>query len=89
MPTIDTYPSPSFRQVSRLTPGTPPTTAPQADFGRVGASSGAFPPLVLVVDDHEDSRAIARLVLESVGFKVAEARTGLRDFAWASSFARR
>ena len=33
-------------------------------------------PLVLVADDHEDSRTIARLVLESVGWRVIEARTG-------------
>lgn len=41
----------------------------------IGAAT-ALPPLVLVVDDHEDSRTIARLVLESAGFRVAEARTG-------------
>lgn len=33
-------------------------------------------PLVLVADDHEDSRFIARLVLENAGFRVAEARDG-------------
>jgi CheY-like chemotaxis protein len=33
-------------------------------------------PLVLIVDDHEDSRVIGRVVLESVGFRVAEATTG-------------
>ena len=32
--------------------------------------------LVLVVDDHEDSRVIMRLVAESVGLRVADARTG-------------
>jgi len=31
---------------------------------------------VLVVDDHEDSRTIARLVLENAGCEVAEAATG-------------
>ena len=36
----------------------------------------ATPPLVLVVDDHADSRLIARLVLESAGFRVAEAESG-------------
>ena len=30
-------------------------------------------PLVLVVDDHEDSRIIARLVLEAAGFRVCDA----------------
>src|SRR5204862_4448244 len=33
-------------------------------------------PLVLVVDDHEDSRIIARLVLEAAGFRVCEAASG-------------
>ncbi len=33
-------------------------------------------PLILVVDDHEPSRALARLVLERAGFRVAEAATG-------------
>jgi two-component system, cell cycle response regulator DivK len=75
MQTIDN----SHRQLSRLSPGTPPSNS-HPEFGRIGASSSAFPPLVLVVDDHEDSRAIARLVLESVGFRVAEARTGFEGF---------
>ena len=33
-------------------------------------------PLILVVDDHEPSRALARLVLERDGFRVEEAGTG-------------
>lgn len=33
-------------------------------------------PLILVVDDHEPSRALARLVLERDGFRVEEAATG-------------
>ena len=33
-------------------------------------------PLVLVADDHDDSRAIARVVLENAGFRIVEARTG-------------
>ncbi len=33
-------------------------------------------PLVLVADDHDDSRVIARLVLENAGFDVVEASTG-------------
>lgn len=33
-------------------------------------------PLVLVADDHDDSRTIARLVLETAGWRVVEARTG-------------
>jgi len=33
-------------------------------------------PLILVVDDHEPSRTLARLVLERAGFRVAEAATG-------------
>lgn len=34
-------------------------------------------PLVLVVEDHEDSRHIACLVLESAGYRVASACTGM------------
>jgi len=34
------------------------------------------PPFVLIVDDHEDSRIIERVVLESVGLRVVEAATG-------------
>jgi two-component system cell cycle response regulator DivK len=83
MQTIDTSPSPSYRQAARLNPGTPSGPGPQGDFGRIGASPSAFQPLVLVVDDHEDSRAIARLVLESGGFRVAEARTGFEGFRMA------
>ena len=37
--------------------------------------------LVLVADDHDDSRAIARLILESGGFQVIEARTGAETVA--------
>ncbi|HXT14772.1 MAG TPA: response regulator [Gemmatimonadaceae bacterium] len=33
-------------------------------------------PLILVADDHADSRYIARIVLENAGFRVVEARTG-------------
>jgi CheY-like chemotaxis protein len=40
-------------------------------------SSAPLSPLVLVVDDHTDSRLIARLVLESAGFRVAEAESGI------------
>jgi len=38
-------------------------------------------PLVLVVDDHEDSRIIARLVLEAAGFRVREAASGVTGAA--------
>src|ERR1700741_936819 len=31
---------------------------------------------ILIVDDHEDSRIITRLVLEQAGFEVSEASTG-------------
>ncbi len=34
-------------------------------------------PLVLVVDDHEDSRVIARVVLEAAGLRVCEAANGV------------
>jgi CheY-like chemotaxis protein len=42
-------------------------------------------PLVLVADDHEDSRCIVRIVLESSGFRVMEARTGSEALAMARS----
>jgi CheY-like chemotaxis protein len=40
--------------------------------------------LVLVVDDHDDSRTIARLVLESVGFRVVEAAGGCEGLRLAT-----
>jgi two-component system cell cycle response regulator DivK len=36
-----------------------------------------------VADDHEDSRTIARLILETAGFRVIEARTGYEALALA------
>jgi CheY-like chemotaxis protein len=42
-------------------------------------------PLVLVADDHEDSRCIVRIVLENSGFRVVEARTGSEALAMARS----
>jgi two-component system, cell cycle response regulator DivK len=41
--------------------------SPQSVFSR---------PRVLVVDDHEDSRTVARMVLEHAGYDVTEASTG-------------
>ncbi len=43
-------------------------------------------PLVLVADDHDDSRDIARLVLESAGYRVIEARTGLEVLTLVFAF---
>jgi two-component system cell cycle response regulator DivK len=40
-------------------------------------------PSILVADDHDDSRTIARLILESGGFRVIEARTGPEALALA------
>ena len=40
-------------------------------------------PLVLVADDHDDSRCIARIVLETSGFRVVEATTGSEALAMA------
>jgi DNA-binding response OmpR family regulator len=40
-------------------------------------------PLILVADDHDDSRFIARIVLESSGFRVVEARTGREALSMA------
>jgi len=42
-------------------------------------------PLVLVIDDHEDSRIIARLVLEAAGFRVCEAASGVEGLSLAVS----
>jgi CheY-like chemotaxis protein len=42
-------------------------------------------PLVLVVDDHEDSRIIARLVLEAAGFRVHEAASGVTGLSLATA----
>ncbi len=47
------------------------------------STSDVYPPLVLVVDDHDDSRTIARLVLESAGFRVIDARTGFEGLRLA------
>lgn len=55
-----------------------PLTVVGPDLGQqrfIGAAA-PLPPLILVADDHEDSRTIARMVLESAGFRVAEAATG-------------
>jgi two-component system cell cycle response regulator DivK len=40
---------------------------------------------VLLVEDVEDNRALARLLLESAGFEVVEAVTGLEGLALARS----
>ena len=50
---------------------------------RALSTSDLYPPLVLVVDDHDDSRTIARLVLESAGFRVIDARTGFEGLRLA------
>ena len=44
--------------------------------GCMPTTSRRSSPLVLVADDHDDSRTIARLVLETAGWRVIEARTG-------------
>jgi len=48
-------------------------------------STAIAPPLVLVVDDHEDSRIIARLVLEAAGFRVREAASGVAGLSLAAA----
>ena len=42
----------------------------------VARTSTVPAPMILVVDDHEPSRTLARLVLERAGFRVEEAATG-------------
>ena len=56
----------------RLT-GTLPSALRATRLNRTAWSSA---PTVLIVDDHEDSRTVGRLVLESRGFHVIEAATG-------------
>src|SRR5262245_66175068 len=50
----------------------------QSDLARQSflSATAMLPPCILEVDDHEESRTIARLVLERAGFRVAEASTG-------------
>lgn len=43
----------------------------------------ADPPVVLVIDDHDDSRTIMRIVLEQAGFRVIEASDGSRGYETA------
>jgi CheY-like chemotaxis protein len=52
-----------------------------ADSRRASAAkrkrdSGALPPLVLVVEDHEDTRFLLRTMLEMRGYRVSEAGDG-------------
>lgn len=59
----------------------------QSDLARQSflSATNMLPPVVLVVDDHEESRTIARLVLERAGFRVAEASTGSEGLRLAGS----
>ncbi len=45
-------------------------SSPRPIHTRFVGSHAPISPLVLVVDDHEDSRVIVRIVLESAGFQV-------------------
>jgi CheY-like chemotaxis protein len=71
MPTLES----ALRRPSR-TLFSAPTPIPPAEQFDQG--------LVLVVDDHDDSRTIARLVLESAGFRVAEAAGGCEGLRLAA-----
>jgi two-component system cell cycle response regulator DivK len=51
----------------------------------IGRTTATAAPLVLVVDDHEDSRIIARLVLEAAGFRVREAASGVAALSLATA----
>jgi CheY-like chemotaxis protein len=42
-------------------------------------------PVILIADDHEDSRTIARIMVERAGFQAVEASTGLETLARARS----
>jgi DNA-binding response OmpR family regulator len=50
-----------------------PRKAPSAERKR---DSGSLPPLVLVVEDHEDTRFLLKTMLEMHGYRVSEARDG-------------
>jgi two-component system, cell cycle response regulator DivK len=71
MQTLETTPL-----ASSLAPRTVNPLAGRSPTLRSISTADLYPPLVLVIDDHDDSRIIARLVLESAGFRVADARTG-------------
>jgi len=40
----------------------------------------AEPPVILIIDDHDDSRTITRIVLEQAGYRVVEANDGSRGY---------
>lgn len=67
---------------SPLTPRSSALAGSSSSVRSIGPSD-LFPPLVLVIDDHDDSRTIARLVLESAGFRVIDARTGFEGLRLA------
>lgn len=48
----------------------------QAPFAERKRDSGLLPPLVLVVEDHEDTRFLLKTMLEMHGYRVSEARDG-------------
>jgi CheY-like chemotaxis protein len=75
-----TKPTHDFAPSQPLTPrltGTLPLPIPSASRGtRLNRTAWSSSPTVLIVDDHEDSRTVGRLVLESRGFHVIEAANG-------------
>ena len=60
------------------------TISPTSSHARASiAERDAEARLILVADDHDDSRCIARIVLETSGFRVVEACTGREALAMA------
>src|ERR687884_500742 len=55
-----------------------PTAKNAADSSRLqpSAAAGAAVPLVMVVEDHDDTRFMLRYLMESRGLRVAEAEDG-------------
>ncbi len=54
---------------------------------RSATSAGAVVPLVLIVDDHADSREMCTTLLELSGFRTAEAANGIEAISRSREFA--
>jgi CheY-like chemotaxis protein len=66
-------------------PVTPDPARPDADAGSMGEDGASSFPLVLIVDDHAESREGCALLLLQAGFRVATAINGLDGLVKALS----